>query len=942
MLETEEISKVAMEQPALAPKAFIHQKFGSKALYRIEEIKQPIETSCSGLPFAQNVQCLYICHLDLPELSVRSDPFPRKKDAEHAAAKMAIEKLGLQSKPNNLTPQEALGELVGRLNGFFTDEFLFSIHPLAGHIKVALRRADDHVGMIPISIVAGCDVKVNNLCKVLNPKAASDPLLVVSLIIRAAQMSTAILICNERWICKQGSYPAGFSQSVKNLAVVSAENMHVKALFIPLSCDKVVETLTLNFSESQYYMEEIARKLHSADSSHIVVSRTVGKAASEMRLYFSAPGVPDRTSDNVERNVNLDMSLNERASYLCGQNVYGDAIMANIGYTWKSTDLFYEDISLSSYYRLILGKLPDGNYKLSRGAILAAELPTMYTIRSNWRGPTPRELLCAFCRQHQLAEPLFSIKSLDGAEIAREHCEFKIMSKSERPYIDVKVNGSKSDLHRIEFDRATSTFRCEVKIISKKRFPLVLIKCSFDDTHRKESDAVQSAALKVLSWLNMYSRQPDIPMESLLEFAHADNIIVSSKDLLSELSTCSSAYDTKMRKNFSLVSSCTARHRAVCDKGMVLCKIDGPDSGIFATPGSVASISYAVVLMKADSSLKEVLESNDEFEFEMGVGAVINELESCVSQLTVNQSAQFIVELPSRDLILSAAGPSAKFISQSSLHDCFLEFSVKLLQVMDPLEDRIEQALFSPPLSKQRLEFAVERINELHATSLVDFGCGSGCLLDSLLDHTTTLEKIAGVDISRKSLMRAAKVLHLKLSTTPIRKSIRSAVLYDGSITNFDSRLHEFDIATCLEVIEHMEEDQACLFGDIVLSLFCPIVLIVSTPNYEYNPILQRSSVLPSREYSEDKAASVRFRNHDHKFEWTREQFQLWANNLAERHHYSVEFSGVGGSGDMEPGFASQIAVFKRASNQLEKPYLGTEIPYEVIWEWNNGSIYNC
>lgn len=40
----------------------------------------------------------------------------------------------------------------------------------------------------------------------------------------------------------------------------------------------------------------------------------------------------------------------------------------------------------------------------------------------------------------------------------------------------------------------------------------------------------------------------------------------------------------------------------------------------------------------------------------------------------------------------------------------------------------------------------------------VDFGCGSGSLLDSLLDHTTTLEKVAGVDISRKSLIRAAKV----------------------------------------------------------------------------------------------------------------------------------------------------------------------------------------
>lgn len=50
----------------------------------------------------------------------------------------------------------------------------------------------------------------------------------------------------------------------------------------------------------------------------------------------------------------------------------------------------------------------------------------------------------------------------------------------------------------------------------------------------------------------------------------------------------------------------------------------------------------------------------------------------------------------------------------------FLEFSVKVLQVTEPLEDRMEKALFSPPLSKQRVEFAVQHINELHATTLVN------------------------------------------------------------------------------------------------------------------------------------------------------------------------------------------------------------------------------
>lgn len=146
-----------------------------------------------------------------------------------------------------------------------------------------------------------------------------------------------------------------------------------------------------------------------------------------------------------------------------------------------------------------------------------------------------------------------------------------------------------------------------------------------------------------------------------------------------------------------------------------------------------------------------------------------------------------------------------------------------------------------------------------------------------------------------------------------------------------------------LQVIEHMEEDQACLFGDVVLSYFCPKVLIVSTPNYEYNVILQKSSP-PSQEEDPDEktqSQSCKFRNHDHKFEWTREQFNHWATELAAKHNYSVEFSGVGGSADLEPGFASQIAVFRRiCPPQGEDLFKNadTEHRYQVIWEWSSST----
>lgn len=134
-----------------------------------------------------------------------------------------------------------------------------------------------------------------------------------------------------------------------------------------------------------------------------------------------------------------------------------------------------------------------------------------------------------------------------------------------------------------------------------------------------------------------------------------------------------------------------------------------------------------------------------------------------------------------------------------------------------------------------------------------------------------------------------------------------------------------------------MEEDQACEFGDVVLSSFCPKILIVSTPNYEYNVILQKSNLQSQEEDPDEKSQnqSCKFRNHDHKFEWTREQFQNWASDLAERHNYSVEFGGVGGVDGVEPGFASQIAVFRRGGNYCSKN-VNAANHYEVIWEWSN------
>ncbi|XP_042520731.1 small RNA 2'-O-methyltransferase isoform X2 [Macadamia integrifolia] len=932
------------------PKSIIHQKYGTNAFYKIEEVREPVQNSCPGLAIPQQGPCLFRCNLQLPELSVTSETFKKKRDAEQNAAQMALEKLGIQPATDSPTSREPWDELIARISFLFSNEFLSSQHlpqhPLIGHFKAAFQR-ETECGLLPVSVLATYDAKLNNLCKSIKHNVERDPHLIVTLIMKAARLSDSAAISQGKlWIWKQSPYSPDILKALTSQQLSSSEGIWIQAVRIPCSIEKPVEPVTLYISSNGYYMDAIAQKLGLTDNSQILVSRTVGKASSEMRLYFSVLELPVPSDSSLEdlldaKEVVTDGSFNERASYFSSQNIYGDAILASIGYTWKFPELFHEDVSLGTYYRL-----PNGGYKLSREAILVAELPVAFTSRSNWRGSFPSDLLAMFCRQHWLSEPVYSTISItDPVDPFSVTSQASKKLKVTKPVEEETkyANGGSRDANDKESITLGDSFRCEVKILSKGQD--LIIECFPVDSYRKPNDARQNAALKVLSWLNKYLKL-DMHVEKLFSSGETHGLSFYPETFSKEFALCRSVHAgqlaSALRKCSLLASSCVDQLNITQEQSVCSFKVEGLDSGVFPSTGTLICISYVVSLVRKEEDTKESLESSDEFEFEVGTGAVIPEVEACVTQMSMNQSAHFNTELPPRDFIFAAAGDSAKSMSLLSMGACFLEYSISLLRLMEPLEERMEQALFSPPLSKQRVEFALRHINESCASTLVDFGCGSGSLLDSLLDISTSLEKMVGVDISRKSLSRAAKALHSKLSenSDPAKSSIgiKSALLYDGSITVFDPRLTGFDIGTCLEVIEHMEEDQAHLFGDVVLSSFRPRILIVSTPNYEYNSILQRND-LSNKDEDPDEKMPCKFRNHDHKFEWTREQFNNWASDLAMKHSYSVAISGVGGSADVEPGFASQIAIFRRGPIDVVECSENVDIahPYEVIWNWSRG-----
>jgi 3' terminal RNA ribose 2'-O-methyltransferase Hen1 len=122
--------------------------------------------------------------------------------------------------------------------------------------------------------------------------------------------------------------------------------------------------------------------------------------------------------------------------------------------------------------------------------------------------------------------------------------------------------------------------------------------------------------------------------------------------------------------------------------------------------------------------------------------------------------------------------------------------------------------------------------------------------------------------------------------------------LLQSALTYRDKRLAGWDAATALEVVEHLDPERLPAFEHALFGAARPAVVVMTTPNIEYNP---RFETLP--------AGSLRHR--DHRFEWTRAEFRGWAAGVAERHGYQVDHRGVGPD-DPEVGTPTQMAVFSR------------------------------
>jgi 3' terminal RNA ribose 2'-O-methyltransferase Hen1 len=200
-------------------------------------------------------------------------------------------------------------------------------------------------------------------------------------------------------------------------------------------------------------------------------------------------------------------------------------------------------------------------------------------------------------------------------------------------------------------------------------------------------------------------------------------------------------------------------------------------------------------------------------------------------------------------------------------------------------------------LHTERLSLVAARLKALQAKTVLDLGCGEGKLLRRLLADRW-FERIAGMDVSHRSLEIAASRLRLERMPERQRKRIE---LMQGSLLYRDKRLSGFDAAALVEVIEHLDRPRLAAMERVLFEFARPRHVLVTTPNREYN------ALFPT-------LAPGKLRHGDHRFEWTRAEFAEWARTTGARFGYQVTFEPVGPV-DERHGAPSQMAVLSLGSN---------------------------
>lgn len=196
----------------------------------------------------------------------------------------------------------------------------------------------------------------------------------------------------------------------------------------------------------------------------------------------------------------------------------------------------------------------------------------------------------------------------------------------------------------------------------------------------------------------------------------------------------------------------------------------------------------------------------------------------------------------------------------------------------------------SPSLHDQRLAFVAGLLLDGRSQRVLDLGCGAGRLLARLLDDPQ-FTHLTGLDASASALAVARGELAAHVTAG------RLALLH-GQVFTPHPGATGADAVTLVEVIEHLDPQRLSEAERCVFAHYRPSLVVVTTPNVEYNPLLG--------------LRDSQRRDPEHRFEWPRDRFRAWAGGVARRNGYRVQTGGIGPV-DADAGAPTQYALFRRS-----------------------------
>lgn len=217
--------------------------------------------------------------------------------------------------------------------------------------------------------------------------------------------------------------------------------------------------------------------------------------------------------------------------------------------------------------------------------------------------------------------------------------------------------------------------------------------------------------------------------------------------------------------------------------------------------------------------------------------------------------------------------------------------ALERLAELDGTEPDAEPEIRQRPLVRLRHEAVLAALRDVGARRIGDLGCGEGTLALTLLAEPGT--EVVATDVST----RALRALGRRLERLPDQRRARITA-HQSSLVYRDEQLAGLDAAVLMEVVEHVDPPRLPALERAVFGEAKPGAVVVTTPNAEHNV---RFEGLPAGT----------FRHPDHRFEWTRAEFRIWADGVAQRRGYTVELRPVGPD-DPEVGPPTQLALFRR------------------------------